>query len=151
MYNINWEIKFKTNGAVYSLQTVASIDIECNVDNLIDTAVITLPEAVMNTVLNIGNEVKRGSEVTIKAGYDNELKTEFVGYVNDIVTNDSALKIMCEDALFLFKKDVKNVELKPTSVPKIAQLLIDQIDSSFTLKCDYDITYEKFVIHQATA
>ena len=151
MYNINWEIKFKTNGVVYSLQTVASIDIECNVDNLIDTAVITLPEAVMNTVLNIGNEVKRGSEVTIKAGYDNELKTEFVGYVNDIVTNDSALKIMCEDALFLFKKDVKNVELKPTSVPKIAQLLIDQIDSSFTLKCDYDITYEKFVIHQATA
>jgi hypothetical protein len=101
--------------------------------------------------LNIGNEVKRGSEVVIKAGYDNLLQTEFVGFVQDIVTNDSSLKIMCEDALFLFRKGVKNIELKPTSVPKIAQLLIDQIDKSYTLVCDYTISYEKFVIHQATA
>lgn len=150
MYNIIWDIKFKTEGSTYSLQTVASIDIETNVDNLSDTAVITLPEAVMNQVLNIGNEVKRGSEVTIKAGYDKKMETEFVGYVQDIVTNDSSLKIMCEDALFRFRKGVKDVELKPTSLPKIAQYLINQIDASFTLKCDYDITYEKFVIHQAT-
>ena len=150
MYNIIWEIKFKTEGTTYSLQTVSSIDIECNVDNLSDTAVITLPEAVMNQVLNIGNEVKRGSEVTIKAGYDKKMETEFVGFVQDIVTNDSSLKIKCEDALFRFRKGVKDVELKPTSLPKIAQYLINQIDTSFTLKCDYDITYEKFVIHSAT-
>ena len=54
MYNIIWDIKFKTNGITYSLQTVASIDIDCSVDNLADTATITLPEAVMNQVLNIG-------------------------------------------------------------------------------------------------
>lgn len=150
MYNIIWEVKFKTEGVTYSLQTVASIDIETNVDNLSDTAVITLPEAVMNTVLNIGNEVKRGSEVTIKAGYDDKMETEFVGFVQDIVTNDSSLKIRCEDALFRFRKGVKDVELKPTSLKKIAQQLINEIDSSFKLKCDYDISYEKFVIHQAT-
>lgn len=150
MYNIIWEVKFKTEGNTYSLQTVASIDIETNVDNLSDTAVITLPEAVMNTVLNIGNEVKRGSEVTIKAGYDDKMETEFVGFVQDIVTNDSSLKIRCEDALFRFRKGVKDVELKPTSLKKIAQVLINEIDSSFKLKCDYDISYEKFVIHQAT-
>ncbi|MBY0486166.1 MAG: hypothetical protein K2P85_03090 [Flavobacteriaceae bacterium] len=150
MYNIIWDIKFKTEGITYSLQTVASIDIECSVDNLADTATITLPEAVMNQVLNIGDQVKRGSEVFIKAGYDKTLVTEFIGYVQDIVTNDSSLKIKCEDALFLFRKGVKDVELKPTSLPKIAQLLIDQIDPTFKLVCDYDITYEKFVIHQAT-
>ncbi len=150
MYNIIWDIKFKTDGVTYSLQTVASIDIECSVDNLADTATITLPEAVMNQVLNIGDQVKRGSEVVIKAGYDKTLVTEFIGYVQDIVTNDSSLKIKCEDALFLFRKGVKDVELKPTSLPKIAQALIDQIDPTFKLVCDYDITYEKFVIHQAT-
>lgn len=148
--NIIWKVTFITEGIRYSLETVASIDIECSVDNLSDTAIITLPEAVMNQVLNIGNEVKRGSQIIIQAGYDKELKTEFVGYVQNVPTNDSSLKIMCEDALFLFRKGVKDVELKPTSLPKIAQLLINQIDSSFTLKCDYDITYEKFVIHQAT-
>jgi hypothetical protein len=151
MYKISWDIKFKTEGVVYSLQTVASIDIECSVDNLSDTAIITLPEAFMNQVFNIGNEVKRGSEVVIKAGYDDELQTEFVGFVQDVVTNDSSLKIICEDALFLFRKGVKDVELKPTSVPKIAQLLVNQIDSSFKVICDYTISYEKFVIHQATA
>lgn len=151
MYNISWNIRFKTEGKIYSLQTVESIDIECSVDNLSDTAVITLPEAFMNQVFNIGNEVKRGSEVTIKAGYDDDLKTEFVGFVQDVVNKDSSLKILCEDALFLFRKTVKDVELKPTSVPKIAQLLIDQIDPSYKLVCDYTISYEKFVIHQATA
>lgn len=151
MFNINWEIKFKTNGKTYSLQTVSAIDIESNVDNLSDTATITLPEAVMNQVLNIGKEIGRASDVTIKAGYDNDLKTEFVGFVQDIVTNDSSLKILCEDALFLFRKGVKNVEMKPTTLPKIAQSLIDQINPKFKLVCDYEISYEKFVIHQATA
>ena len=151
MYNIIWDIKFKTNGTTYSLQTVSSIDIECSVDNLADTAVITLPEAVMNQVLNIGNEVARGSEVVIKAGYDKTLQTEFVGYVLDVVSNDSSLKIMCEDALFIFRKSVKDVELKNTNVSKIADYLVKQIDPSFKLVCDYDIAYEKFVIHQATA
>lgn len=150
MYNIYWDVKFKTDGVTYSLQTVSSIDIECSVDNLADTAVITLPEAVMNDVLNIGNEVKRGSEVVIKAGYNNIFRTEFVGYVKEVVTNDSSLKINCEDALFLFRKGVKDVVLKPTSVPAIAKYLVDQIDSSFKVVSDYTITYEKFVIHQAT-
>ncbi|WP_264548030.1 hypothetical protein [Flavobacterium sp. N2820] len=151
MYNIIWDIKFKTNGTIYSLQTVSSIDIECSVDNLADTAVITLPEAVMNQVLNIGNEVARGSEVVIKAGYDKTLQAEFVGYVLDVASNDSSLKIMCEDALFIFRKAVKDVELKNTNVSKIADYLVKQIDPSFKLVCDYDISYEKFVIHQATA
>ena len=60
------------------------------------------------------------------------------------------MKIVCEDALFLFRKNVKDVELKDTDIKKIAQLLIDQIDPSFTLNCDYIIPYEKFIIHQAT-
>lgn len=150
MQNIIWEIKFKTDGVTYRLETVESIDIECSVDNLADTATITLPEAVMNQVLNIGNEVKRGSEVVIKLGYDFTLETEFVGYVQDVVGGDSSLKIVCEDALFLFRVDVQDVELKPTSLGKIAQYVIDKINPSYKLVCDYEIAYEKFVIHQAT-
>ena len=149
MQNIIWEIKFKTNGVSYRLETVESIDIECSVDNLADTAIISLPDTVMNEVLNIGDQVKRGSEVVIKLGYDKTLVTEFVGYVQDVVTNDSSLKIVCEDALFLFRVKVRDVELKPTALGKIAQYVIDQINLGYKLVCDYDIAYEKFVIHQA--
>ncbi|WP_281233509.1 hypothetical protein [Flavobacterium gelatinilyticum] len=151
MYNITWDIKFKTAGVTYILRTVDSIDIECSVDNLSDKATITLPEAFMNQVFNIENEVKRGTEVIIKAGYDGDLRTEFIGYVLDVVNKDNSLKIECEDALFLFRKGVKDVELKPTTLTKIGQLLVDQIDPSYKVMCDYGISYEKFVFHQATA
>ena len=150
MYNMDWDIRFKNGKKEYKLGILAECEIECSVDNLADTANIVLPEAVMNQVLNIQDKLSRGTSVIIKLGYDKKLETEFVGYILDITTNDSTLKIVCEDALFLFRTGVKDMELKPTTIKQIAQKLIDQIDSSFKVSCDYDISYEKFTIHQAT-
>lgn len=150
MFTMDWNIIFNNAGKKFKLGILAECEIECSVDNLTDTATIILPEAVMNEVLNIENKISRGTQVTIQLGYDGDLKTEFEGYIQDITTDDSTLKIICEDALFLFRKSVPDVELKPTSLKKIGQYIIDKIDPSFTLSCDYDISYEKFVIHQAT-
>lgn len=150
MYNMNWDIRFNNSGKEYMLGILAECEIDSSVDNLADIATIVLPEAVMNQVLNIEDKLSRGTSVTIKLGYDKKLVTEFEGFVKDITTNDSTLKILCEDALFLFRKGVKDMELKPTTIKHIAQKLIDQIDSSFKISCDYDISYEKFTIHQAT-
>lgn len=150
MFTMDWNIVFDTNGKKLKLGLLAECEIVCSVDNLADTATIVLPEAVMNQVLNLENKISRGSGVLIQLGYDGNLETEFEGFVQDITTNDSTLKIVCEDALFLFRVGVKDVELKPSSLKKIAQYLIDKIDPTFKLSCDYDISYEKFVIHQAT-
>ena len=144
---MDWNIVFDNK---FKLGILAECEIESSVDNLADIATIILPEAVMNEVLNIESKIKRGSTVKIELGYDGKLKTEFEGYVQEITTNDSTLKIVCEDALFVFRVGVSDIELKPTSLKKIAQYLVDKIDPSFTVSCDYDISYEKFVIHQAT-
>lgn len=144
---MDWKVEFDNR---YKLGLIAEIEIECSVDNLVDTATITLPEAVMNKVVDFQSKIKRGSFVSIQLGYDGDLKTEFEGYVQEITTNDSTLRIICEDALFLFRKSVPDVELKPSSLKNIAQYLITNIDPSFTLSCDFEISYEKFVIHQAT-
>jgi len=149
-YNLDWYIEFNTNGKRYQLALLAECDIISSVDNLVDTATIVLPEAVMNAVLNFENKIVRGSAVLIKAGYDGDLKTEFNGFVKDISNNDSSLKIICEDALFLFRVGVGDVELKPTTTTEIAQYVLNGIDASYTLNCTYDINYEKFTIHQAT-
>lgn len=149
MYKMDWDVRFY-NDKEYQLGMVAEIEIDSSVDNLTDTVTIVLPEAYMNAVFDFQQKISRGTRVVIQLGYDGNLKTEFIGYIQHITTNESTLKIICEDALFLFRKGVKDVELKPTSMPKIAQLIIDQIDRSYILKCDYDIAYEKFVIHQAT-
>lgn len=149
-FSMDWDIRFNNKGRRFKLQTLAECEIDCSVDNLADTATIVLPEAVFNEVLNIENKISRGTSVVIKLGYDGDLKNEFEGFIQDITTNDSTLKVICEDALFLFRVGVKDMELKPTSIKKIAQTLIDQIDSTFKVSCDYDISYEKFTIHQAT-
>jgi hypothetical protein len=148
---MNWNIVFDNKGKQFKLGILAECEIECSVDNLADVATIVLPEAVMNQVMNIEEKISRGTKVLIQLGYDNKLVTEFEGYIQEITTNDSTLKILCEDALFLFRVGIPDVELKPSSLKKIGQYLIDKIDPSFTLNCDYDISYEKFVIHQATA
>lgn len=147
--DMSWYIRFTTEGKRYRLATIESVEIESSVDNLVDVATIVLPESVWNDVLNLEGKIKRGSEVLIQLGYDNKLQTEFVGYVQKI-TNDGSLTIHCEDALYLFRTDVPDVELKPTSVKKIVEYVLQHVDSSYSLSCDYDIAYEKFVIHQAT-
>ncbi|WP_229665944.1 hypothetical protein [Flavobacterium suaedae] len=149
---MDFDITFLTNGIEHKLLTLAECEIVSSVDNLADTATIVLPEAVLNEVVlnDVQSKIGRGSEVVIKLGYDNNLETEFTGYVDNITTNDSTLKIICIDALFLFRAAVPNIELKPTGIKSIAQYVVNNIDSSFTVNCDYDISYEKFTIYQAT-
>lgn len=147
---MDWDIRFNTGATTYRLGTLAECEIDSSVDNLADTAIIVLPEAVMNQVISIQDKVTRGSTVSIKLGYDNNLVDEFEGFVEDIITVDSSLKIKCEDALFLYRTSVKDEELKPTSIKNIAQSITEQINPEYTVNCDYDVHYEKFTIHQAT-
>lgn len=151
MYNMSWNIRFKNDTGQYRLAIVESVEIEKSVENLVDTAIIVLPGTVMNTPLQFGGNITRGTEVIIDLGYDDNLVNEFTGYVREIVTNDGNLTIECEDALFVFRTAVKDKELKPTSLKKIAEVLVRELDSSFKVDCDYDISYEKFTIHNATA
>ncbi|AUS04482.1 hypothetical protein [Pseudotamlana carrageenivorans] len=151
MLNIDWYIEFKNSeGKRFQLALLAECEIISSVENLADTATIVLPEAVMNDPLNFENKIGRGTEVLIKMGYDNQLETEFTGFIKEILNTDSALKIICEDALFVFRVGVPDVELKETSVSKIAQYVISQIDANYTVNCSFDINYEKFTIHDAT-
>ena len=153
MYTMDWNIVFDNAGTKFKLGILAECEIVCSVDNLADSATIILPEAVMNQVLNIENKISRGTSVLIELGYDGALVNEFEGYVQDITTNDSTLKIICEDALFLFRVGVQDEQFKLVSVKKIAQQLISQIDPAFKLVISGygdEVYFEKFVIHQAT-
>ncbi|WP_234111469.1 hypothetical protein [Chryseobacterium sp. R2A-55] len=177
MYQLNWNINFKNKQGNWKLGILAECIIEKSVSNLADTATVVLPEADMNKVLKVQDSIGRGDEITIDLGYDDNLVTEFIGYVKEITTNDSALQILCEDALFLFRKGIadrffgvkkmkkkkskddgdegESTEEPPavgklTSVKEVAQYVISQIDKSYKLDCKYDIPYERFTIYQAT-
>lgn len=150
MYQLNWDINFKNKEGNWGLGILAECTIEKSVKNLADTATIILPEADHNKVLKVQDSIARGDEVRIKLGYDDDLKVRFEGYIREIVTNDSSLKILCEDALFVFRKGVKNKQFKNVSIKQLAQYICTEIDKSFKVVCDYDLGYEKFTIYQAT-
>lgn len=150
-YQMNWEVAFFTDEKKFKLGMLAECEILKSVENLADTATIILPEAYLNKVFDLQQKIKRGSEVHIYLGYDGNLVKEFTGYIRQINTNDSSLRIECEDALFLFRKAIKDEQFKTTKVSSIVRSLIQQVDPVFQLNCDYDIAFDKFVIYRATA
>ncbi len=132
------------------LLAVYGVNIISSTVNLVDTAVLTMPETIMNKVIDYRRIMQVGDYIKIELGYDEDYRTEFEGYIDRMTVEDSNMKVFCIDAIYLFKKDVKSIQLKPTTIKQIAQYLVDQIDSSYKVVCDFDVTYEKFVIHQAT-
>ncbi|ENA1803055.1 hypothetical protein ABF179_002480, partial [Flavobacterium psychrophilum] len=66
--------------------------------------------------------IKRGDKITVKLGYDGNLKTRFVGYIRTVDAK-KPVKIMCEDGMFL----LKTVETKKKGYKKVAlkQLITD--------------------------
>ncbi len=150
MYLMDYKIVFDNNGKKFQLVLLNSFLIKKSVENLADLATILLPECILNSPLNIEDKISRGTQVSIELGYNGKLKNEFNGFIQDIRVNDSSLQILCEDDLFIFRKKVSDKIFKSTTVKQIVNYLIQEIDSSYKLVCDYDLGYEKFAIHQAT-
>ena len=141
-----WEIQI----GKYRLGLLDSVEIHKSVDLLSDTAVIVIPATYYNVSLDIEDKVNVGDAVTIKLGYDDNLVTEFEGFLQRIDTDNGSLTFNCEDAMFLTRKAVANKELQQTSVKEIAEYCLSQIGMS-GLNCTYNINYEQFVIMDANA
>jgi hypothetical protein len=132
------------------LALLQSVEIKKSVDLLADTATIVVPGVVFNKALNLEDKVKVGDTVIIRLGYDDKLVTEFDGYLQRIDTNDNNLTFVCEDAMFLTRKPVKDIQLQNTTVEKVAKYCLEEIGLS-KLNCSYTMNYQKFVISRANA
>ena len=135
----------------YRLGIVDSVTIKRSVETLSDTAIIVLPGSCANKTLDVESKLKEGDEVTISLGYNNDLKMEFKGYLNTIQTNDGSITLECEDSIWLFRKELADKEHKSISVKSLLQKVVQEVDGKFSVSCDYDFAYDKFVIKDATA
>lgn len=144
-------MEYKIKIGKYTLGYVDSVRIRKSVESLSDTAEIILPATYINKSIDIESKLKEGDTVAIELGYDNSLQMEFKGYLNTITTDDSSVKLECEDDIYLFRKEIKNKELKKVSLFTILKYLIEQVDKSYGLSCDYDFKYDKFVIKDVNA
>jgi len=147
MYLLNWDI---TIGG-YKVKTLTEVKITTSVLNLSDTATITMPGQYLNTWRKIEDKVHTGDAVTIKLGYDNNLETEFTGYLKRISRDNNSLVIECEDALYLTDVTVADMEYKSVTLKALLTEILAQVNPEMTVECDYDFTYEKMVVFKSTA
>ncbi|MBW7838579.1 MAG: hypothetical protein H3C36_02840 [Chitinophagaceae bacterium] len=147
-----WSVEITTPRKTYGLAVMAECEIEKSVKNLADRATIIIPEYFLNKKIDFDGMVERGDQIRIKFGYKGLIyETEFEGYIREINSNGGNLTVECEDALFLFRKDVADKQFTNAGMATIAQYLLAQVGEGLALDCDYPITYEKFTIHRATA
>lgn len=149
MFAMNFDIAIGT----FRLSMLESAVVKSSVENLADTATITLPGAEYNKALEVESSIQEGDAILIKFGYDanmEELPVEFEGYVESIATDDGSIKINCEDEIYKFRKDLKNIVLSTITVKALLQHVIDELAEGYTLSCDYDFKYDQFTIYEAT-
>lgn len=115
------------------LQAIESVTVESSIDGLSDTCIITLPGSVFNQRLEFAEKIKRGDKVEVRLGYNEQLHTEFMGYVRTLNLT-SPLKIECEDSAFLFRRPVKDKSFKKKTALDVLKYTIEQIN--LTLKPD---------------
>ena len=135
----------------YRLKMVDQVKVKHSVEQLSDTATITLPAMVEGKALEVESKLHAGDSVTIRLGYDGKLETEFEGYLKAINTDGGNLTLECEDAIYLFEDKVDDVELKGISMKALLEKVVRQIDPSYKVETEFDFTWEKFVFYHATA
>lgn len=95
---------------------VNAVQIESSRENLSDTAVIKLP----NLTGTLEKKIEYGDVVEIKLGYDEELVTEFKGFVKAIKPG-VPVEIHCEDEMYQLKK--KSITPESWGTIKLEQVI----------------------------
>ena len=134
----------------YRLKMVDQVKVKHSVEQLSDTATITLPAMVEGKALEVESKLHAGDSVTIRLGYDGNLQTEFAGYLKAINTDGGNLTLECEDAIYLFDKKVDDVELTEISMKALLEKVVAQVDPSYQVQTEFDFTWKKFVFSYPT-
>lgn len=150
MYKMDYEITIGN----HSINGIEKVTIESSQELLSDSCVITIPGMIRNVPLDVENKIKRGDQVTVKLGYNGDLKTEFKGYLRAIYP-EAPMRLECEDAMYLLRKEVTPKVLTNVTVKQIIEYVLaevnPQLQTPFTYKSDLQgYKFDRFVIHNTT-
>lgn len=145
MFVLCCEIKI---GSV-AFKSVHDVQIKRSIYNLAATAVIKVPvTAVLKrsgeppTYIETAEAVKVGDPVEIRLGYDNQLNTEFVGYVKRL-NYKVPLEIECEDEFYLTRSINCVFSKKETTLKQCLNTILPGIKQG---ACT-DLTLKNFVVN----
>ena len=103
MFKLCSNIIIKGTSETFTFPYVNNVDIPTSIETLTDTATIKLPKKLKWKDKELFDLIRRGDQVSISIGYDNNLNTVFEGYIRK-VQGGTPLEIECEDAMYLLKQ-----------------------------------------------
>lgn len=108
------------------LHLVNSVHIESSWKMLTDTAEIILPRKLRDfDKKKIEDLFQEGDEVVIELGYNNQLYTEFKGYINK-VAKGVPVRILCEDEMYKLKRKNVSVSFKNAKLNDILKAIVPE-------------------------
>ncbi len=148
-YNIDVSVNI---GDKVVFDTIHSATIINAMDRISDTAKLELPSGFTNRNKKVSiakksllNYVSVGDRITIQAGYDEHLKTEFEGYITDLGA-DVPILLSCEDEMYQLRT---GAELNKTFAKVSLKELLQFIAPNYKVSAQ-DIQLGKFMIAQET-
>ena len=118
-------MKFDITVGDYKLGMVEKVEIIRSVEQLADTALVTLPGAEYNLALDIEQKIHRGDRIVINLGYEEiGMVQEFEGWVQRIGSDNGAITLECEDDLFQFRKALKDEQLKKVTLAALLDKVV---------------------------
>jgi hypothetical protein len=119
---------------IHSVATTASIKIP-SVASIIKSGKVQ-PGKVIT-----GNQFKEGDPVVIKLGYNNQLNTEFSGFVTRVDLN-MPLQVECEGYSWLMRRNAVTGFHGSISVKDLLELAVSKIDSSYKINVQCDVDFQ---------
>lgn len=143
----------------FSFSGVHQVDIRRSLHTIEHTATIIVPSVARYLVrgkpepgaIITGKQFKEGDPVTIKLGYNNDLQTEFSGFVRRLSLK-MPLEIECEGYSWLLRKNKISEFRKDISLKELLQLAIAGIDPAFgvSIVCNEEFGFSNVHLRDAT-
>ena len=135
---------------------VNAVQVNRSLHSISETAIIKIPsmakvvkggKASPVSVITAG-QFNDGDLVTIKLGYNGDLKTEFIGFVKrrDL---GMPLSIVCEGYSWLLGRNKVNISLATVTLKDLLSMAVKGIDQqySITIRCDLDLTFINVLVN----
>lgn len=150
MYKMDYDIRIGD----YEVKGIEKVNIKTSQELLSNICMITVPGMVRGIPLDVEKRIQRGDRVSVRLGYDGDLKTEFTGYLKAIYPN-SPMRLECEDSMYLLRKDVKPRVLTNVTVKQIVDYVLSEVNPQIATPFVYTsglegYKFDRFVINVAT-